>query len=83
MFFPNNNTYASIVTVDAYFLALAFTSLSFITLIRLHLQDFVALLTHVQLPDKTGHVVVFEILGQDFLCKSTLIKHMEAGAILK
>lgn len=40
-------------------------------------------LTHVQLPDKTGHVVVFEVLGQHLFGKASLVKHMEAGAILQ
>lgn len=40
-------------------------------------------LTHVQLPDETGHVVVFEILGQHLFGKTSLVKHMEAGATLQ
>lgn len=40
-------------------------------------------LTHVQLPDETGHVVVFEILGQHLFGKASLVEHMEAGAILQ
>lgn len=40
-------------------------------------------LTHVQLPDETGHVVVFEILGQHLFGKPSLVEHMEAGAILQ
>lgn len=42
-----------------------------------------AALTHVQLPDKAGHVVVLEILGQHLLGKAALVEHMEAGAILQ
>ena len=40
-------------------------------------------LTHVQLPHETGHVVVFEILGQHLFGKASLVEHMEAGAILQ
>lgn len=42
-----------------------------------------AALTHVQLPDETGHVVVLEILGQHLFGKAALVEHMEAGAILQ
>lgn len=40
-------------------------------------------LTHVQLPDKTGHVVVFEVLGKHLLGKLALVKHMEAVSALE
>lgn len=40
-------------------------------------------LTHVQLPDKAGHVVVLEIFGQHLFGKAALVEHMEAGAILQ
>jgi len=40
-------------------------------------------LTHVQLPDEAGHVVVFEILGQHLFGKASLVEHMEAGAVLQ
>lgn len=42
-----------------------------------------AALTHVQLPDEAGHVVVLEILGQHLFGKAALVEHMEAGAILQ
>lgn len=35
-------------------------------------------LTHVELPHEAGHVVVLEVLGEHFLGKLALVKHVEA-----
>lgn len=40
-------------------------------------------LTHVELSDEARHVVVFEVLWQDFLGEASLVKHMKAGPSLK
>lgn len=32
-------------------------------------------LTHIELPDETGHVVVLEELGKDLLGKALLVQH--------
>lgn len=40
-------------------------------------------LTHVQLPDKTGHVIVLEKLWQDVFREPLLIQHKETVAFLK
>lgn len=41
------------------------------------------LLTHVELSDEASHVVVFEILWQDFLSEASLVKDMETRPRLK
>lgn len=40
-------------------------------------------LTHVELPDETGHVVVLKELGEDLLGKVLLVQHQETVALLK
>lgn len=40
-------------------------------------------LTHVELSDEAGHVVVLEELWQNLFGETTLIKHMEAGSTLR
>lgn len=39
-------------------------------------------LTHVELPNEAGHVVVFEELWENLFGEPALIKHMEAGSAL-
>lgn len=40
-------------------------------------------LTHVELSDEAGHVVVLEELWQNLFGETTLIKHVEAGSTLR
>lgn len=40
------------------------------------------LLTHVELADKRGHVVVLEELWENFFGKPPLVEHMETGTTL-
>lgn len=40
------------------------------------------ILTHIELPYKAGHVVVFEVLWKHLLGKLALVKHMEAASTL-
>ena len=40
-------------------------------------------LTHVQLPDEAGHVVVLEELGEDLLGEALLVQDQEAVPLLK
>lgn len=42
-----------------------------------------SLLTHVELTNKACHVVVFKVLWQNFLCKSSLVEYMKTSSSLK
>lgn len=41
------------------------------------------ILTHIELANKTGHIIVLEVLWKNLFREPALIKHMEAGSILK
>ena len=41
------------------------------------------LLTHIQLPHKACHVIVLEVFGKNFFCKSLFIQNQKTLAILK
>lgn len=43
----------------------------------------VSVLTHVELSDEAGHVVVFEELWKNLFGEATLIKHVEACSALQ
>lgn len=40
-------------------------------------------LTHIQLPHKACHIIVLEIFGKNFFCKSLFIQNQKTLAILK
>lgn len=45
--------------------------------------NFECNLTHIELSDEAGHVVVLEELWEDLLGKTLLIQHQEAVALLE
>lgn len=45
-------------------------------------RNWAFVLTHIELPDETGHVVVFEEFWKNLFGEPTLIEHMEAGSTL-
>lgn len=49
----------------------------------LYLRGEESTLTHVELSNKAGHIIVLEVLRQDFLGKASLVKHMETSPSLK
>lgn len=40
-------------------------------------------LTHIELSNKAGHVVVLEVFRKHFFGEPALVKHMEAVAVLR
>lgn len=46
-------------------------------------NKLLSILTHIQLPHKACHVIVLEIFGKNFLCKSLLIQDQKTLAILQ
>ena len=42
-----------------------------------------SILTHIQLPHKACHIIVLEVFGKNFFCKSLFIQNQKTLAILK